>query len=173
MDRICENQKCGKDISHLPKNSGTKNGVKQIRKFCSRSCAAQVNNVKFPKRKRTYGEFTCLYCKKTDIRNHYGQKYCSSQCSADYHKPNWGEWLDGGDGALASNSISQILQSARKAFLEHCGDKCSECGWEEIHSVTGLRPLHIDHIDGDHTNNHVSNLRVLCPNCHAQETVLR
>lgn len=29
-------------------------------------------------------------------------------------------------------------------------------------------PLELDHIDGDKTNNEISNLRILCPNCHAQ-----
>ena len=28
--------------------------------------------------------------------------------------------------------------------------------------------LQVDHIDGDHTNNEISNLRFLCPNCHSQ-----
>lgn len=28
--------------------------------------------------------------------------------------------------------------------------------------------LHLDHIDGDHDNNELVNLRVLCPNCHTQ-----
>jgi 5-methylcytosine-specific restriction endonuclease McrA len=28
--------------------------------------------------------------------------------------------------------------------------------------------LHLDHIDGDNTNNRIENLRLLCPNCHSQ-----
>lgn len=28
--------------------------------------------------------------------------------------------------------------------------------------------LHVDHIDGDRTNNEITNLRFLCPNCHQQ-----
>lgn len=46
------------------------------------------------------------------------------------------------------------------------GRKCEKCGrteWEgqEI-------PLCVHHIDGDHINNRIENLQVLCPNCHAQ-----
>jgi RNase P subunit RPR2 len=29
-------------------------------------------------------------------------------------------------------------------------------------------PVELDHIDGDRYNNELSNLRILCPNCHAQ-----
>lgn len=28
--------------------------------------------------------------------------------------------------------------------------------------------LQLDHIDGNHENHHISNLRFLCPNCHSQ-----
>lgn len=30
--------------------------------------------------------------------------------------------------------------------------------------------LQLDHIDGDNTNNEITNLRILCPNCHSQTT---
>ena len=44
--------------------------------------------------------------------------------------------------------------------------KCSICGcngsWQN-----GIISLELDHIDGDKKNNELSNLRYLCPNCHA------
>lgn len=42
---------------------------------------------------------------------------------------------------------------------------CSSC-----FSETWLQqkiPLELDHIDGNHLNNNLDNLRLLCPNCHA------
>lgn len=41
--------------------------------------------------------------------------------------------------------------------------KCARCG------DTGIkRSLHVHHIDGNHTNNEISNLMVLCYKCHRE-----
>lgn len=45
------------------------------------------------------------------------------------------------------------------------GHKCEECGLSEW--LTKTIPLEIHHIDGDRLNNEMSNLLLLCPNCHA------
>lgn len=50
------------------------------------------------------------------------------------------------------------------------GFKCSSCGWDKIHPVLNKCPLQVDHIDGNSENNILSNLRVLCPNCHSLTT---
>jgi hypothetical protein len=45
------------------------------------------------------------------------------------------------------------------------------CG---LSSWNGLPiPLELDHIDGDHSHNNMSNLRLLCCNCHAQTPTWR
>ncbi len=50
----------------------------------------------------------------------------------------------------------------------HC---CESCG---LHTWQGAPiPLELDHIDGDKTNNELTNLRILCPNCHAQTVYYR
>lgn len=50
--------------------------------------------------------------------------------------------------------------------------KCDFCGcdgnWND-----GIISLELDHIDGDITNNELSNLRFLCPNCHALTNTYR
>ena len=33
-----------------------------------------------------------------------------------------------------------------------------------------LDVVNFDHIDGDRSNNHISNCQALCPNCHARKT---
>ena len=44
--------------------------------------------------------------------------------------------------------------------------KCAWCGRKTWRGRPIL--LELDHIDGDHLNNELPNLRLLCPNCHAQ-----
>lgn len=56
----------------------------------------------------------------------------------------------------------------RRALLETgIPARCSECKttnrWMDAPLV-----LHVDHIDGDSSNNDIENLRFLCPNCHSQ-----
>jgi HNH endonuclease len=43
--------------------------------------------------------------------------------------------------------------------------RCSACGLERW--LAEPIPLELDHIDGDRENNELSNLRLVCPNCHA------
>jgi len=42
---------------------------------------------------------------------------------------------------------------------------CETCGRSEWNGI--VLPLELDHINGDHTDNRIENLRILCPNCHA------
>jgi hypothetical protein len=43
--------------------------------------------------------------------------------------------------------------------------KCERCGI--IEWLGGPAPLELDHINGDHFDNMLENLKILCPNCHA------
>lgn len=58
-----------------------------------------------------------------------------------------------------------------KAFLESKGVeyKCKCCGLSEW--LGEKIRLDVDHADGDCLNNHIDNLRFLCPNCHRQKTI--
>jgi hypothetical protein len=45
-------------------------------------------------------------------------------------------------------------------------NKCAECGIEEWNGKALV--LHLDHIDGNPHNHLLTNLQLLCPNCHSQ-----
>lgn len=51
-------------------------------------------------------------------------------------------------------------------------NQCFECGQLPIWNNKPL-VLELDHIDGDNTNNELSNLRILCGHCHSQTPTFR
>ena len=46
--------------------------------------------------------------------------------------------------------------------------KCEICGWSKT-SSDGRLPLELHHINGNHSDNRIENLQILCPNCHSLE----
>ena len=60
-------------------------------------------------------------------------------------------------------SHSLKLRLIREKIKEH---RCEICGGTEWRGQ--LIPIELDHINGDNTDNSLENLRILCPNCHAQ-----
>ena len=51
-------------------------------------------------------------------------------------------------------------------YRVHKKDYCEMCGFIAQHRVQ----LDVDHIDGNHANNDISNLMTLCANCHRLKT---
>jgi len=150
--RYCKRDGCGK--KYASSHGGTK--------FCSKSCSAKVANKseKRPSRKMQL----CLNCGNETTR----PKYCSIACSSEARKNGTSldieSWLQ---GEIPMSSKSGVLRDAARKFLyEHAGHKCTECGWAEVNPSLGKVPLCVDHIDGDWRNNFISNLKVLCFNCH-------
>lgn len=63
--------------------------------------------------------------------------------------------------SISSNSLRRRLI---KEGLKEA--KCECCGLTEWNNKPA--PLELDHKDGNHSNNDLKNLQILCPNCHAQ-----
>lgn len=66
---------------------------------------------------------------------------------------------------------SSINSDALRRRLIREGLKLNACENCEINSWLGGKvPLELDHINGDHCDNRLDNLQILCPNCHAVKT---
>lgn len=64
---------------------------------------------------------------------------------------------------------SSVTQKVLRGYVERHNIleyKCQQCGCDG-HWQNGIITLELDHIDGDNKNNEKTNLRYLCPNCHA------
>lgn len=161
--RICEC--CGGQI----KNAGIR--------FCSSSCAAKINNSLYPKRtpidieqskiKRKRIRFLKKIEKCISCGENCYKKYCNFSCQQTYQNKlaisNWKAGIDLG----YSGKTKQLKPFIRRYLIGKFDNKCSKCGWCEIHPITGKVPIEVNHIDGDAENCKEENLEVICPNCHA------
>lgn len=76
------------------------------------------------------------------------------------------EYLKKGVTSISSHSLR--LRLIREKVFD---PKCAKCkGSEWLGSPISLE---LEHKDGDHTNNELVNLELLCPNCHAQTSTYR
>jgi len=124
------------------------------RKFCSRRCSSKGNN----NRKGTgLGFPSCVVCGKRvgKVR----AKFCSIECSAERRWRRTKEKIQR-EGRVSTRTNTR---TARKYLTETSGVRCEICGrtrWDG-HEI----PLVLDHIDGNPTNDVLTNLRMICGNC--------
>lgn len=69
-------------------------------------------------------------------------------------------YLSGNPGAITSHALR--LRLLKEGIKEA---KCEVCGLTRWQNEP--IPLELEHVDGDHFNNRLENLKILCPNCHA------
>lgn len=82
------------------------------------------------------------------------------------------EWMEGRDPGWTGNT-RQLKEFVRNFIHTERGTKCEECGWDERHPIDNKVLTEIDHIDGNAENCHLSNLKILCPNCHSKTPTFR
>jgi len=67
---------------------------------------------------------------------------------------------------ISSHKLRKRL--LKENYFEHL---CQQCGLSEWNKKT--IPLELHHIDGNKMNNNLSNLTIICPNCHSQSDNFR
>jgi hypothetical protein len=107
-------------------------------------------------------------------------KYCSLRClsisqrkrrglvSREYYKRRAEAFIAQGGvyGYVAPNFLARVLK-------ECYGERCLRCGWSSRNPKTGKVPIEVEHIDGNWENSRLTNLTLLCPNCHALTATFR
>jgi len=116
------------------------------KKFCNSSCAAKHNN----KDRKKHN--TCISC-ENEISSK--NKFCSISCQHNMNRKK----------AVLNNEASS--RTSKSYLIKLHGAKCMECGWDKINPYTNKVPIELEHIDGNSENNELSNLKLLCPNCHS------
>ena len=74
---------------------------------------------------------------------------------------------------LVLNGTAQSYLLKKRLYAEGIKKpECELCGWAQ-QAEDGRIPVELDHINGDHHDNRLINLRVLCPNCHSLQPTHR
>lgn len=106
--------------------------------------------------------YKCVHCNKENV---WGRskvnKFCDNTCQGLY------KWEKETKPRIEAGRERSDPSTYKRYLKETRGDYCEECGQTSIHNKKPLM-LQLDHIDGDSDNNLISNLRLLCPNCHSQ-----
>jgi predicted nucleic-acid-binding Zn-ribbon protein len=131
-------KKCNSPISY----------EKQRNNFCSSSCAQSINNSLRPRAPK----FNCIKCgKQIHNRSH-------KMCVKCWNKERLERRIrDGGE-------IKSV--TLRKYYVAIRGHQCEECKNTEWRN----KPISLNthHLDGNTFNNKSENIKLICPNCHAQ-----
>ena len=131
---------------------------------------AKKLNIQLPSRKNLQKqntsnkkEYRCLHCNNLLSTN---RKYCSGICQSNYegdiYIKRWKQELESGHDVRY-----KISPYIRRYLLSKYNQSCQNCGCDLRNPYTSLSILQIHHIDGDASNTQESNLKLLCPNCHA------
>ena len=123
--------------------------------FCSRTCANS----------RTFSEETNK--KKSDSAKKYVESLSDDERKKSFEKANQAlkKVVEDRYNNLPFDELSADMK--REKILEEQNYHCLECGMGQEWNGKPLK-FHLDHTDGNRTNNSRTNLRMLCPNCHSQ-----
>jgi hypothetical protein len=125
-------------------------------RFCSIECRGESQQTRL--------DLICANCSQLFTRPlaklklaKHGKHFCSRSCKEEY-TTNFGKDFT---GLKDGKSIGKKAKNER-------GRVCEHCGWDAVPEV-----ILVHHIDMNRKNNDESNLKVLCPNCHAIEHLVQ
>ena len=145
---------CDKEFSKFPKDVSVNN-------FCSRSCSAKVNNIKFPKRKLSKECRDCgikisgrsTFCKVCFENTRIGGKTKAEMTQV----------------AKGGNTYRKIRHHARTSAKNHglLKKPCDKCGYDKHVEICHIKSIKsFPDTSLLYEINHIDNLVQLCPNCH-------
>ncbi len=150
-------QCCDKLFNKFPKEI-----KKSQNHFCSRSCAAKINNKKFKKRKNVKNfcacgkeihkhTITCLSCIKNKSKEKWAKETIGDKI---YDKHKYAKY-------------AYIRFAAKSVAKENNMTKCKNCGYEKHVEICHIKAIHTFPKETFISKvNDISNLIALCPNCH-------
>ena len=130
-------------------------------KFCSLTCSSRYSakNKSAPQ-----PNVRCAWCSKSFYRSPSKIKRTKNNlhfCSVNCH--NKAARLNGGLPEIWPEHYG-TGNDYRKIAFDNLSHKCNRCEYDKH-----IKILEVHHIDEDRTNNMLSNLEILCPNCHTVE----
>ena len=128
---------------------------KQRNQFCSHSCAASYNNQGITRN----GENQDKPCKECGAITS-NSKYCSRKCFRDSENQKIEEIIEKGE-YVTVNGWSNTL---KKYVIKKRGHRCEHC--DNSKWLGEAIPLNLHHKNGDAMDNNLSNLELVCLNCH-------
>jgi hypothetical protein len=140
------------------KHCGKAFEAKKNSRFCSLSCFAKVNNTGknrweskgLPKSRK------CKTCGSEFPISRSNRQNTNCNLCIEKHKYN----------KVATLENAKTDSARKRNLIDECGHVCSVC--KNTEWMGESIPIELDHIDGDSNNNERNNLRLICPNCHAQ-----
>lgn len=100
----------------------------------------------------------CKHCGGSFVGR--GKKFCSQKCMGEFRIHQNFQLIESGETNFGDRVYKRYL-------INKFGDKCMKCGWGEKNPTTDKVPTELNHIDGNPENNLLSNLEIVCPNCHS------
>lgn len=103
-----------------------------------------------------YEDIPCEYCKKLFTPNRSDKRFCRKTCQKASSCRRTG----------LKKKLRKLNKDRYHPYKKYKKDFCEDCGFIAIHPCQ----LDVDHIDGNHKNNQITNLKTLCANCHRLKT---